>query len=332
MEVAGQARKTPRIVVVGSVNIDATMIVARTPSRGETVLASERRLGIGGKGANQAVACTRLGHPTAFVGCVGGDPDGEWASTQLRGENVGTEWVRVIADAPTGAAVILSEQGESTIVVDAGANAHLSPAQVRECRAVAEADAVLCQLEVPVAAVQAAAESSRGAFVLNPAPAQPLPLELLGCVDVLIPNQHELAVLIGAEATDELDAIAEQAASIEGPQAVVVTLGANGALVVDHSGPRHIPAWPAERVDATAAGDSFCAGVVDGLLHGLPLAEAVSWANCVASITITRPGAVDSLPTAAELARARPAASGDSMPPIDVLSQHSPTDGGAEHV
>lgn len=294
-----------RIAVVGSLNIDTTLTVARTPSRGETVLASRRRRGLGGKGANQAVACVRLGHHTTLVGCVGDDADGQHACVQLRDETIATDWVQVIADEPTGAAVILSERGESTIVVAPGANGHLTSAQVRECRPVAEADVVLCQLEVPVVAVQAAAECSRGLFVLNPAPAQPLASELLDRVDVLIPNQHELAVLIDAEATDDLDAIAEQAASINGPRAVVVTLAERGALVVDGSGPRHVPAWPAALVDATAAGDSFCAAVVDGLLRGLPLAEAVSWGNRVASITITRPGAIDSIPGAQELASAR---------------------------
>ena len=297
-----------RIAVVGSVNIDTTLTVMRTPSRGETVLASGRRHGIGGKGANQAVGCARLGHHTAMVACVGDDAEGGRVRARLRSEGIATECFQVTADEPTGTAVVLSERGESTIVVSPGANARLSAARVLECPTVAEADAVLCQLEVPIAAIQAAAECSRGLLVLNPAPARPLASELLERVDVLIPNQHELAVLVDADEEDRLDMIAEQARSIQGPQAVVVSLGARGALVVDESGAHHVPTTKADLIDATAAGDSFCAAVVDGLLQGLLLTEAVRWGNRVASLTVTRPGAIDSLPGTEELAHLSPAA------------------------
>ena len=283
--------------MVGSVNTDLTIAVPRLPREGETILGGEAVRRAGGKGANQAVASARLGRRTGLVGRVGDDPEAGALLGRLAAEGVDTSAV-ARAEGASGTAIILLRDGESTIVVSPGANARLSEADVLAAGpALRAARAVLLSLEVPVAAVAAAARVAGGLVVLNPAPARPLPAELLARVDVLVPNRQELAGLAVAPAAAGPGAVAEQARALPGAGVVVVTLGGDGALVVTADRAVHVPAEPATVVDATAAGDGFCAALTDALIGGAQVEAAARWAARVAAAVVERPGAMDSLPT-----------------------------------
>jgi ribokinase len=290
------------IIVVGSINVDVSIGVPHAPRRGETLLGADIVRGGGGKGANQAVACARLGRETAMVGAVGDDADGTWMLQLLAAEDVDTSAVLRL-DRPTGQAVILVEpDGESTIVVSPGANGALAPEDIDRARdRLAEARCVLAQQEVSAAVVTRAAELTRGLFVLNPAPARPVDRQTLQHVDVLVPNRYELAGLCGEEPSSDDNAIAAMARTLEGPTAVVVTLGTAGALVVEGDRAVHVPAHSVEAVDATAAGDTFCAALVDALLDGADTVEAARWAVRVAAVTVGRRGAMSAIPYRSEI-------------------------------
>jgi ribokinase len=256
----------------------------------------------GGKGANQAVAAARLGRRVAMVGCVGDDAAGRELLGSLAGAEVDTDRVRVVDGVPSGTAFItVGDDGENQIVISPGANARLTAADVAGAQPVLEAAAVtLLQLEVPLEAVAAAAAAAAGRVVLNPAPVRDLPGELLAKVDVLVPNRVELAQLAGARPPSSV----EDAATLAGrlpARAVVVTLGADGALVVEDGRVAHVPAVPVRPVDTTAAGDAFCGGLADALAGGASLQEAARRAVRVAAAACLRPGAQASLPTPADL-------------------------------
>jgi ribokinase len=294
----------PAIVVVGSVNLDLVVRVARLPGPGETVSGGDVFRNPGGKGANQAVAAARLGRGVAMVGRVGDDQAGRELLASLRADGVDTAHVRVADGVPSGAAFItVGDDGENQIVVSPGANARLAPEDVGAAGAALRAAAVtLVQLEVPLAAVTAAVRAAGGRVVLNPAPVRTLPAELLGEVDVLVPNRVELAQLAGAP----VPATVEEAAALAGrlpARAVVVTLGADGALVVEQGRASHVPAVPVRPVDTTAAGDAFCGGLADALAAGADLQDAARWAVRVAAAACTRPGAQASLPIPDEVRR-----------------------------
>lgn len=295
-EAASEAM-TPEVVVVGSLNVDLVLPVARAPGRGETVIGGATRRVLGGKGANQAVGCARLGLATAMVGAVGRDDGGRELRARLDVEGVDTTGVHAL-EADSGLAVVIVEDGgESTIVVSPGANGELDARHVDAAQdLIGRSGALLCQLEVPAAAIGRACELARGLVVLNPAPARALPPALLARVDVLVPNRFELATLVGEGPAAAAADIERQACSLRGPNAVVVTLGGDGALVVADGRADHVPAAPADVVDTTAAGDSFCAGLVRGLLSGRPLRAAVEQATALAALTTTQPGAMDALP------------------------------------
>lgn len=289
----------PEIVVVGSLNLDTTVRVPRLPEPGETVLGDGHFDDTGGKGANQAVAAARLGRSVAMVGMVGGDEAGTRLRTALQEDGVDVDAVVVSQEVPTGMAVITVDAvGENTIVVDPAANgAFTSDVFGGVSAVVADAPVVLIQLEIPLDTVAAAVSVARGTVVLNPAPAADLPPEVLSRVGILVPNATELARLAGTGVpTDPSEAIAA-ARVLHGPEAVVVTLGALGAVVVDSSGAEHVPAPRIVPVDPTAAGDAFCGGLADALVRREPLRAAVRWAVRCGAAAATRWGAQASLPT-----------------------------------
>jgi ribokinase len=290
------------IAVVGSLNLDLVVRVARLPGPGETVSGGDVFRNPGGKGANQAVAAARLGRGVAMVGRVGDDQAGRELLASLRADGVDTSHVRVVDGVPSGAAFItVSEDGENQIVVSPGANARLTPEDVAAAGAVLRAAAVtLVQLEVPLEAVAAAMRAAGGRVVLNPAPVRALPSELLGEVDVLVPNRVELAQLAAAPVPGTAAEAAGLAARLPA-RAVVVTLGADGALAVEQGRASHVPAVPVRPVDTTAAGDAFCGGLADALAAGAALQDATRWAVRVAAAACTRPGAQASLPTPGEV-------------------------------
>jgi ribokinase len=290
------------IAVVGSLNLDLVVRVPRLPGPGETVSGDDVFRNPGGKGANQAVAAARLGRRVAMVGCVGDDEAGRELLASLEADGVDRSRVRVVDGVPTGTAFItVGEDGENQIVVSPGANTRLSPDDVAAAGTrLAAAAVTLLQLEVPLETVAAAARTAGGKVVLNPAPVRALPSALLGEVDVLVPNRVELARL----AAGRVPATVEEAAELAGrlpARAVVVTLGADGALVVEHGRARHVPAVPVRAVDTTAAGDAFCGGLADALAVGATLEDAARRAVRVAAAACLRQGAQASLPTPAGL-------------------------------
>jgi ribokinase len=289
---------------VGSLNMDLVIRVPELPGPGETVSGGDLFRNPGGKGANQAVAAARLGRPVAMVGCVGDDDAGRALLASLEADGVDRSRVRVVDGVPSGTAFItVGEDGENQIVVSPGANARLTPDDVGAAEPALRAAAVtLLQLEVPLETVAAAARTAAGTVVLNPAPVRPLPSELLGQVGVLVPNRVELAQLAGRPVPATVEEAAELAARLPA-RAVVVTLGADGALVVEDGQAGHGPAVPVRPVDTTAAGDAFCGGLADALAGGAALQDAARWAVRVAAAACTRPGAQASLPTPEEARR-----------------------------
>ncbi len=296
------------VTVVGSLNEDVLVAVDRLPGRGETVVGRTAVLAPGGKGANQAAAAGRLAGGVAMVGRVGDDPAGERQLAALAEAGVDTAGVRRTPGTPTGSATIPVEDGtgENLIVVVPGANAELTPADV-DVPAVRRAAVVLLQLEVPLAAVRAAADAAAGTVVLTPAPPRPLPPELLARVAVLVPNEHELVRLAGADARERSPAGLAALARTLGVPVVVVTLGARGALVVPADGPASLQAPPpVQAVDTTGAGDCFTGALGTALARGAGPADAVREAVVAAALSTTGPGARGALPDAGAVRAALP--------------------------
>ncbi len=286
-----------QIVVVGSLNMDLVVRTLRHPQIGETVLGYDFRTYPGGKGANQAVAAARLGGRVRMIGRVGNDQFGEALLQTVKAAGVDTRYITKDETSPTGVAFItVDDRGKNTIVVAAGANTRLSPDEIDAAReAFRDASILLLQLEIPLIAVERAIDIAKEygvQIVLNPAPAQLLDATLLQSVDYLLPNQTELALLAGQESTE---------AAIEvllglGIRKMVVTLGEEGALVVDDGRQIHLPAYPVSVVDTTAAGDAFAGAFAVALGEGLSIQEAATWGNAAGALTVTRAGAQPSLP------------------------------------
>lgn len=293
-----------RIIVVGSLNMDLVVRASHIPIPGETVLGSDFGTFPGGKGANQAVAAARQGASVTFVGRVGADAFGRQLVAGLQGEGIDTHHVGVDETAATGVAlIILDAAGENSIVVALGANGRLMPKQIRTSEAAFRgADVLLLQLETPLKSVLMAARQAKihqVRVVLNPAPAQMLPLELLALVDVLVPNETELALLTGLP-VDTLERIEEAARTLlaQGVSALVVTLGGRGALIVEQNRPAsYVPAFAVEVVDTTAAGDSFAGALSVALAEGTSLRAAVTRGCAAGALATTRLGAQPSIPT-----------------------------------
>lgn len=275
------------IVVVGSINHDLTVVTPRHPAAGETVLGTAHYSGGGGKGANQAVAAARLGAVVTMVGRVGADDHGRALTAALAVEGVDVSAIGIDEDAPTGIAVItIDASAENTIVVSPGANSRLQPGHL-DHELIAAAPVVLAQLEVPLETVTEAAQLCTGTFILNPAPARPLPNELLQRVDVLVPNRSELASL--------------EEWRLDSPPSTVVTLGAGGAMLIADGESTRVPAPEVEPVDPTGAGDAFCGALAVALSHGSSLREAVERAVVAGAIATTRRGAQAAMPTTEEV-------------------------------
>ena len=283
------------IAVVGSVNLDVVVGVPRLPRPGETVIGGDRRELPGGKGANQAVAAARLGSAVGFVGRVGADAAGRRLRDDLEAEGVDVAHLRADDEAPSGVALIgVEEGGENAIIVSPGANGRVGAEDVEAAgELLASAGVVLLQHEIPRAAVAAAAAAAAARLVVNPAPAR----ELAGRPDVLVPNRGELAQLAGPGPPAE-------AATRLGLPAVVVTLGAAGALVVEGSGAEAVSAPAVPVVDTTGAGDAFCGALADALDRGAELVEAARFAAAAAALSVTRDGARGGLPARADVERA----------------------------
>jgi len=301
-----------RIVVVGSANVDLVIQTPHLPQPGETVLGGTFITAMGGKGANQAVAAARLGAAVTFVARVGDDAFGQECLAAYQKEHIDTHYVAITPNTPTGIALIaVAADGENTIIVASGANMALTPADVAAAEpAFQGADLLLLQLEVPLETSIAAARLAHKhdlRVVLNPAPAQKLPGDLLAEVDIITPNRIELAQMmdLSEDAVRQLsdDDLARTALAL-GPHSAVITLGAEGALAADPGGWTRIPAFQVNAIDTTGAGDAFSGGLAVALARGsATLADAVRYASAAGALAATRLGAQPSLPTAAELDR-----------------------------
>ena len=305
----GQESARAEVVVVGSANLDLVVDVATIPVAGETVLGGDLRRIPGGKGANQAVTAARLGRTVAMIGRVGDDDAGSILRSALDSAGVDTSGLLATESTPSGTALIaVGADGDNAIVVSPGANSRFSAADVAGAADVlSAAEVLLAQLEVPLEAVAAAVRAARGIVVLNPAPAPAalLPSDLLDGVDVIVPNQTELATMAGHSglaAIGDVDPETAVALARGLPvAAVVVTLGAAGAIVVTPSDATHVPAPAVVPVDTTAAGDAFCGALADALVGGADLVSAARWAVQVGAAATLRTGAQPSLPTREEV-------------------------------
>jgi ribokinase len=307
----------PRITVVGSYATGLTMKVQRLPSTGETLLGTGYRVDYGGKGSNQAVGCARLGAKVSLVAKIGKDGFGEMALGLYRDEGIDAAHVKQTADAPTGVGFIIVEakSGHNCITIDPGANELLTAADVSRCdEALKSSAVVLTQLEIPVAAAEAALAQARARGVqtiLNPAPVRHLPPSVLQLVDVLTPNEVEARVLTGRspdvivkpDPEDEPEEVARDLIR-GGVKKVVMTLGEKGALIVTGSYSKRIPAIPVPAVvDTTGAGDAFNAGLAMALACGASLETAVQFAVVTGGLAVTREGVIPSLPHRDEVLR-----------------------------
>lgn len=296
-----------RVVVVGGVNTDLVVRTGALPRPGETVLGEDFAVVGGGKGANAAVAAARLGAATAMVACLGADDFGRARLADLEREGIAVAGVRRAAGAASGVALIVVDaRGENTIVVAPGANGLLAPDAVAGL-ACAPGDVLLVQLEVPLAATEAALHRARAAgatTALNAAPYHAACLPLLPLVDLLIVNEIEAGDLLGGERV----ALANAAGAVEallgrGPGAAAITLGPDGAVVGRAGEARHFPAPPVAVVDTTAAGDAFCGALAAGLAAGDDLFAAARRAVVAGSLAVTKAGAQPSLPRREEVER-----------------------------
>lgn len=291
------------VAVVGSANLDIVVRVPHHPLKGETVLGGDHEQIPGGKGANQAVSAARLGSNVAFLGCIGEDPAGAVLRESLDQAGVDTSAMRVVIGTPSGIALItVGPDGDNTIVVSPGANAILSPSDVNAHSEMLQDTVTLLQLEIPLETTIAAARTATGIVLLDPAPAPPdgLPAELLSEVDIIAPNETELALIAGREIdANDLDDVIDAAHSIA-VEHVVVTLGERGAMVVGEV-TAHVPSPIVRAIDTTGAGDAFRSALATQIAHGRSLIDATSYAVRVGAATAMRFGAQPSLPTAAEV-------------------------------
>jgi ribokinase len=295
--------RAPRVLVVGSANIDYVVSAPRLPAPGETVTGGTLLITHGGKGANQAVAARRLGAEVRFIGCVGDDAAGRAIRDSLAAEGIGVDGLSCTAEAATGTALIVVDPaGRNQIAVAPGANHRVTEAMVAaRGDDLAWADVVVSPLELPPPTVAWAlrAAKARGALtVFNPAPVQPLPDEVWPHVDYLTPNEGEAARLTGGLTDPEL---AARALLARGVRTVAVTLGAQGVIACHGDAVLRVPAPVVATIDTTGAGDSFNGALAVALSGGRDLAEALRFACAAGAIACTRRGAQPSLPTRAEV-------------------------------
>jgi ribokinase len=296
-----------KILVIGSSNTDMVVQSPRLPMPGETVLGRQFVMNPGGKGANQAVAATRLGGSVRLLAKLGDNPFGRQAISQLQREGILTDYILIDPNHPSGVALItVDERGENSIVVASGANMALATAEIANAQtAFAQAELILLQLEIPLPTVELAAKMAfelGKTVILNPAPACVLSDSLLQNVTILTPNQTEAQRLTGVTVDSlEIAHLAAQKLCDRGVANVVITLGKEGAYLYNEQIAQLIPSYPAKAVDTTAAGDTFNGALAVALSQGKELYDAIAFANLAASFTVTRLGAQSSMPYRSEI-------------------------------
>lgn len=296
-----------KVVVVGSLNMDLVTRAERLPRGGETLIGKSFATVPGGKGANQAVAAARLGAQVSMVGCVGDDAYGEQLRGALLAEAIDCQAVSVIEGSSGVALIVVDDSSQNAIVIVAGANAQLAPEVVAGFDAILQAaDVIICQLEVPYSTVGYALKRGRElgkTVILNPAPASgPLPADWYASIDYLIPNESEASALSGlpVNSRESAEAAASQLIAA-GAGKVIVTLGAQGSLFADGARFDYFPAPKVEAIDTTAAGDTFVGAFAAALAAGKSEAEAISFGQVAAALSVTRAGAQPSIPTLSDV-------------------------------
>lgn len=288
----------PRVVVVGSANMDLVGLAARLPLPGETVLGDDFVMMPGGKGANQAIAATRAGGHAVFLGAIGSDAFGVTLGARIKAAGVDTAHLRTSYGASGVAVIMVDRAGENSILVSPGANNSFVDLTDAERAVIAGGDVLVCQQEIPVATVIAAARAARAGdtrVILNAAPARALPPELLANVDLLVVNEVEAQAITGGDTADV-------AALLALVPRVVLTLGAAGARFAERDGrDEHVPAFPVAAADTTAAGDAFTGALAVAWGEGRDLVEAVRWANAAGAACARKVGASSSLPMRADI-------------------------------
>ena len=290
------------IVVIGSSNSDMVVTVPHIPVPGETVMGADFQIYKGGKGANQAVAAARSGGEVTFIANIGSDELGDAAIENFKKEHINTVYI-VRDKGRSGVALIMvSNKGENSIAVSPESNALLTPAHIEACADVLrQANIILVQLEIPLETVIKIGELARKykvKFILNPAPAQSLPEQLLKNVSIITPNETEASLLTNVEVKD-IDS-AKQAAQYLltlGIEQIIITLGEKGALLATGSDFYHFPAYNIKAIDTTAAGDIFNGVLTESLIAGNDIKTAVAYANAAGALSATLPGAQNAAPS-----------------------------------
>jgi ribokinase len=286
-----------KIVVVGSINVDMVFTSDKRPKAGETVIGNTFSLIPGGKGANQAVAASKLGADTYMIGCVGNDSNGEFSLKNLRDMKVNTRAVKIVDKAPTGLANIIVVDNDNSIIVIPGANFEMDKDVIKENKALLlSADMVLLQLEIPMEVVEYVVDicaENKVRVLINPAPAAPLKKSLIEKATYITPNEHELRLIFDNQ---ETDAVLKQY-----PNKLIVTMGSRGVKYHDGNEIREVPSNKVDVVDTTGAGDTFCGALAAALVRGDSIEDAVIFANKAASFTVTRLGAQSGMPELADL-------------------------------
>jgi ribokinase len=295
------------ILIVGSSNVDMVVRTARFPKPGETLLGGDFLMNAGGKGANQAVAAARLGGNVTFICKLGKDVFGSQSSKLFEAEGINTSHILLDDEKPSGVALItVDDAGENNIVVAPGANARLSPEDLDKLSPVIDqAGFILMQLEIPLETVIFVAKrafASGAKVILNPAPACTLPDELYGYLSIITPNEKEASLLTGIEVTDIASAKrAAKALQAKGVQQVIITMGEQGALILDGDEFTSVAAPVVEAIDTTAAGDVFNGALIVALSEGADIIKAASFACQASAISVTRFGAQVSIPLRKEI-------------------------------
>jgi ribokinase len=296
-----------KVVVVGSLSMDAVMMVPRLPKSGETVVGGRFFTSAGGKGVNQAIAANRADGEVTLIARVGNDILGLSAIEQLQKEGIKIEHVIKDAKAPTGcASIFLSEKGEKCSALASGANANLSPDDIHSVKeTIAKNDVMLIQLETPIETIKEAASIAlqyNVKVILKPSPPRTLSDDVLQYISVLTPNQSEMELLTGIRIHDHQSA--EEAGRMliaKGIESVVLTLGAKGSFLIDVGGVEHIPSFKVKTVDNTGVGDIFNGVLAVALAEGKILREAIRYASAAAALSVTRLGGQISAPRKEEI-------------------------------
>ncbi len=298
----------PRILVIGSANIDMVIQVPNIPKEGETVLGKDFNVAFGGKGANQALAAARAGGNVTFIGCLGNDSYGKEIVENLKKDGICTQYIKISEKKHTGVALIyVSDCGKNCIAVSSGANYELNSQDIFEIEPLfKDNDLILLQCEVPFEVNKAAIDVAKAynkTVILNPAPAKIIEEDVLKKIDILTPNEHEALVIAKIEESTDKKNIQNIAENITymGCKNVIITLGEKGALFANENENYIVPGFNVNAVDTTAAGDTFNGYLAYNIAKGYKMPEAITIANKAASLSVTRMGAQSSIPFSYEL-------------------------------